>query len=194
MRFSPTLLLLLCFGGALLCLPAVCRAQQQDKGMMQRLDDEARAGQLAMGNLGKGKPYIDPHHDFSQTKTYKTQSAHVKDVYLPPKFRVSYFLTGVWHGSKDFWMGEFKYATTSARVKDAAGAKKEYPTKAKVVKEERDQNKTFSTQVASEKDVRNIKRGVFDPPLSGTTRAGSWQGAMDVMTIDQVRDLLNKNK
>jgi hypothetical protein len=172
------ILLLSC--GALGLLPVAANAQQQEAKMEERLDAEVK-------NFQKGKPFVDGSHDFSGSKAAGVKSANVKDFYLVRKFSLKDFVAADYHGSKSYWMGEFKYSTqaATAAAKENAEGKKQFAAKALPVKDALDSKKAFAT--TAQIDVDSIPKA---PPQTPKV----WQGTIEPMSIDDVRALLNKNK
>ncbi len=126
-------------------------------------------------------------------------TATVKDYSLLKNFRSKDYLTGAYSGDKGFWMGDFKYATreadTEGRGAAARARKQEFSTKAMPVKDLHDGSKTYASRTVATKAVEwrgrsQDKMDVQGPEAQNTIRDGTFT---ELKTIDDVRDLLNKN-
>ena len=185
----------LCLAGAL-CL-GIGSAFGQDTDFEKRMDQKWRDAMA-----GKSAPYNPISKDKTvHVKEFASKSATVKDFYLPKNFQSKDYLTGSYKGNKGFWMGDFKYSTktvdTSGRIIPNATTK--YSTKDMPVKADRDASKKYTTRSFSTKESKF--RGTAQDRLTkdgAAALAGShpvgWQGNMGEMSLEQVRDLLNKNK
>lgn len=131
-----------------------------------------------------------------QTKTFysggttnsadSTKSANVKAFYFVQKFSAKSYNTKEYN-TGDFWQGEFQFATKAANVKTDSAADKVYATKAAAVKEATESGKdygvkTYATREADEKG--KTSQAHLDELYKGKSE----------LNINQVRDLLNKNK
>lgn len=188
MRVSlPVLLLLLC--GALcgsLCHRAL--AQEQERKLIDRImkPDET----VSFGAQKK---------DFFNAKSFKADSAHVNDFYMPQKFKAKDYLTGAYSGQKGFWKGDFKYGTAEADTKGKGMTPrivKGYDTKAMPVKADRDATKnygtgTYATDTSKVRGKSQDKIDIEGPQALNTIQDGSFT---ELKTIDDIRNLLNKNK
>ena len=153
---------------------------------------------------GKGKPFFMSGRNFFGSKTFDAKSAYVKDYYVFQKFNAKDFLTGSYNGTHSFWMGDFKFNTASAEAKGSKGRvipnlTKAYATKSLPVQASRDANKGYGvTGYATKKSgFRGKAQDTIDaqgPAALASSEKVGWQGKMQPMTIEEVRDLLNKPK
>ena len=115
--------------------------------------------------------------------------ASVNSFYIARTFSAKSFSSKAYNGAGNFWAGDFKYSTTAART-GTGFATKAFAVKTEVVKDARETGKT------SVSAGRTYTRA---GPFKGH---GTRQALLDEqhspekapMTIDQVRDLLNKNQ
>ncbi len=186
MRFPP-MPLLAAFACGIALAPA--HAQEQERKLMDRIErpDMTRS-------FGADKK------DFMGSKSFSGGgAAQVKDYSLLKNFRSKDYLTGSYSGNKGFWMGDFKYATqeadTEGRGAAAQARKKDFATKALPVKDLQDGGKTYASRTMATKAVEwkgrsQDKMDVQGPEAMNTIRDGTFT---ELKTIDDVRNLLNKN-
>jgi len=130
-----------------------------------------------------------------QTKAYTgngsggvdtSKDAKVKDFNLVEKFSAKAFDTKQFD-AKNFWHGDFQFNTKAAAVKADAASEKTYGTKTVPVKDARDSGKNFDAAQ---------RFATRDAPITGKTSQDhleeKYKGQKSQMSIDQVRDLLNK--
>ena len=168
--FSVALLALAAF------LPAAC-AQVQEKKLSERImnPDMTLEYSPQSKSFGGGKGYQDP----------KRGNAIVKDFYFTEKYSPKGFATKDFR-SKNFSMGDFKFDTKTANVKTSRDAGKAYETKSATVKDARESGKTYGTSTFAQ-TREHIERGKAQGSLDAEQKKGP-------KTIDDVRELLNKNK
>lgn len=169
----------------------IAHAQQQERKLLDRLD----------------KPDLNESF-FAEKKGFSTKefggahSAVLKEFHGLKKFTTKDFMTGSYGGAKSFWMGDFKFSAASASTKGKhviLNLDKPFDTKAAQVKTAREAEKGYKVReyATNQFAVRGTSQDRFDKEgpkaLEGQTAVG-WTGKMQTMTIDQVRDLLNKNK
>jgi len=199
MNFSRLLRLhrLLCLG-ALLLAPAVAPAQESQ---MERRMDQAWRDALN----GKGKAFVPYQKSETITKNAPAKAAIVQEFQAIKPFRAKDFLSGSYQGSKSFWMGEFKFNTTGADIANSGKAQgrviphlnEPHPTKALAVTDARESGKRYGvTEYATRKsDFRGTSQEKLDKEGPEAMKSDiGWTGNMQTMTLEQVRDLLNKNK
>lgn len=142
--------------------------------------------------------YNSGDHKVGGLKPFTAGSAKSKDFYVHEKFRQKVFNSKDFRGEKSAWLGDAKFTTKSAKTDGKfkiLNADKKVDTKLSPTKDAREASKTASTHEAHEASRQLVgpdstKLGKF------TTRdkENSWKGDMHQMTIDEVRDLLNKPK
>lgn len=153
------------------------RAQEQEKKLTQRLMNPDMTLQFTPENktFGGGKGYTDP----------KRGNAVVKDFYFTQRFSPKGFETKKFR-SKSFWKGDFKFDTKPANVKTSRDAGKVFETKNAEVKDARESGKKYGTSTFAETRA-HIERGKAQGAIDAEQNKGP-------KTIDDVRELLNKNK
>jgi hypothetical protein len=158
---------------------AVASAQEQER----KLIDRVLKPDMTLHNAAQDK-------SFGGGKSFQAGSnPYVKDFYFTQKFGPKTFAAGPFRDSKNYWQGDFKFATTEANTRgrfDIPNAAKAVDTKTMDVKDARESGKSYTSKTYATDDFRG---------------RGKAQGALDAenaakapMTVDQVRDLLNKNK
>ncbi len=152
---------------------------------------------------------FDPSRSAVGGRTYNVGKAKTKDFQYAQKATANSFRTRGFYGSKTAWAGDMKFATKNAASKDFAT--KEAPTKSAYTKQARDADKT-----AASRELADGKREYLGPeskklrtPVDPATM-GDWRNTketvtdtggsvekystMKTLTIDDIRELLNKNK
>jgi hypothetical protein len=165
---------------ALILLLASCgvlRAQDQERKLLDRILKPDMTLGYSMQNMafygGGGNVDI-------------TKNANVKDFYFIQKFSAKGFDTKQ-YDAKDFWQGDFQFATKPANIKTDDAAQKTYATKAVPVKDARDAGKTLATAGQTYATREAPEKGKTSQNHLEEVYKGKEQ-----MNIDQVRDLLNK--
>ena len=172
----------------LISLAVAGRAQEQDSRMDQILN--ANPDHTLENDFHKkfeGGKTADINKKFD-TKTFLF-SEHSFD---------KTFSTSEFAGAKKDALGDRVFETktaTETTEKIIPNVDTKFATKKADVKEDMDSHKNFAT-----KEVDNAHRDYLGPeskkmhtPLGQNQDVG-WQGKFDVMTVQQVRELLNKNK
>jgi hypothetical protein len=132
-------------------------------------------------------------------RSFNAGNARVKDFQVNQRFAASKYQTADFQTRKS-WFGNFKFGTKSADTKSASAipnVNAAAPTKTAATKELSDGGKTAAVRSLPGRDrpylgpeSKKLDRTV-DPnkPLPG------WTGdKMDTLTLEQIRELLNKNK
>lgn len=113
--------------------------------------------------------------------------ANVKDFYFTQRFSAKGFETKEFR-SKNYWAGDFKFQTNEAAfIKEDSADKKRYETKSAEVKDARESGKTYN----SSREFVNVREAHEDGKSQALLDAEHNKGPK---TIDDVRELLNKNK
>lgn len=161
------------------CLAATPRAgaQVQEKKLAERLQNPDMTLEFVprVKSFGSGKGYQDP----------KGGNAGVKEFYFTQRYSAKGFATKDYRAG-NFWMGDFKFDTKRADVKASRDAGKTYATKSAEVKEAREGGKTYGTSTFAG-TREHIERGKAQGAIDAEQKKGP-------KTIDDVRELLNKNK
>lgn len=180
----------------LLALLACARAQEQESGMMSRLES-SRAGALdAMNNPKKKHPELASslmNKSFAaNNKSLANRTAGTGTFKVDKKMAAGgQYTTRSFLGIKNPWFG----------AKVVTPKKADLWTKSALV----NTDTKFATKTAGVKDFAGVDKKLMNRDEVSETRPflgkGNAQGALDLetakaknMTIDQVRDLLNKSK
>lgn len=121
------------------------------------------------------------------------REANVKSFYFAEHYNPKAFLTRPFYAVKNSWSGDFKFNTSQANLDSRSlipNAAKAVETKTSATKTAGESGKTSATQSYNTREYRgreaqNLKTLVKKQPDEGT---------LEPMTMDQVRELLNKNK
>jgi hypothetical protein len=143
-----------------------------------------------------------------------TARAQTKEFYFDQKVRLEGYRTRGFWGSKDSTLRDAKFATIDANTRgkyEIPNARKKAETKSAAVKDAREANDTLATRNLPGGDreylgpeSKKVRRAV-DPKVlanshSGGTSVSSTGGTVEVggtlrqLSIDDVREILNKNK
>jgi hypothetical protein len=143
--------------------------------------------------------YYSGQHKLGGMKAFGTDSAKSKEFNLSQKFHPSgYASEKGFKGTKSDWKGDAKFSTTAARTEGKHGilnADKKADTKTAPTKDASEGAKKARTR-----EDRYAKREFLGPEskkvhdTTPITKANGWKGDLQPMTIDEVRDLLNKPK
>lgn len=128
--------------------------------------------------------------------TFRTKPATSNSFYFQQKFQPKAASTKEFK-TDGFWAGNFKFSTTEASTKSYAT--KEAPTKTAPTKTAVDAGKTAATRPfipgGKEAKIRGRSQDEFDRdgPSSKVQRQ-AWSGELRQLSVEDVRDILNKNK
>jgi hypothetical protein len=174
---------------ALTALPLL--AQEQERKLMDRLmkpnmEQEFDTRQSRFGNRSSVKAKPARTKSFNPSQNYSAKSFRSKE----------------YGGTKTAWSGDFRQVDKKAPTKgryEVANATREVPVKTKDVADARESNKGAGTREYA--GLRSFwKRGRsqdrFDKEggLPQDEKPVGWTGELKPMTIDDVRELLNKNE
>jgi len=155
------------------------RAQDQETKLVNRI----LRPNMELGNSAQNKTFA-----FSGNKSFQSSgSAYVKDFYFTERFSSHDFVTKNFQ-TKNYRAGDFKTDSFSQATKTNSAVEKNYATKAVEVKNARENGKDYtagSREYASAREF--LDRGKSQKKLDQENNKGP-------KTIDDVRDLLNKNK
>lgn len=170
MRFAP-------FLASLLALAISAAAQEQDRKLMDRIFKPNTDGGVAEQNKA-----------FSGGKSFSANQARVKEFHFTERFRARDYATTSYAGAKN-WSGDFKYVTKSADTRGRGASVesvKTFATKSVPVKEARNSNKRYET-------ASYESREYLIPGKSQKLLDQKYVNKKE-MTMDEVRELLNKSK
>jgi hypothetical protein len=162
-------------------------AQEQDRKLYDRITKPNMEQSFNLQNAAGGS-----------SKSFGTKSANSKGFYFQQKANTGTFRSKEYTGTKTAWMGDFQFGTKTARTKDYAT--KPAATKAAPVKDARESGKGAPTKEYVDQQKEFTRRGRSQDRLDaegGVPKDGKpvgWDGNMKPMTIDEVRELLNKSK
>ena len=176
------------------CVAFAAYAQEQEEDIAKRL--QTRNANLAP-TLFQNKTYI------TESKFNGTRSANVSTFYYIDHVRTKEFSTHPLYGVNKYWFGDSKYDTKAADLSSRnaiPNASKVFETKASETKTARESNKESATRTYADTHEYR-RRGASQDRLDregpdafkGPVPLGL-QGDMHQLTIDEVRDLLNKSK
>lgn len=147
-------------------------------------------------DLMKGKAVIGKAFEKKANPSFD-----LKSVYWPKIFNAKSYLTGRFVADKAFWMGDFKYASGegAANLKPKSSLsflQKQYATKTVDSKTADVTGKTYDTRSVATRDFRGKEKDKLKRQLTPEEAANNgFRGELkQLKSIDDVRDLLNKNK
>lgn len=180
----------------ILCLASSSMASEQAKKGADK-DQESRITKIL--HPDKTLAYYSGDHRLGGMKSFGTNSARSKGFNFSQKFHPNEYASEKgYKGSKSDWKGDTKFTTKAASTegkREIVNADRKAPTKGAPTKED-----WQSSKKAPAHDSQYAKREFLGPdakkvhenvPLS---KQDSWKGDLHPMTIDEVRDLLNKPK
>jgi hypothetical protein len=183
--FSVVWLVGIFFGGSL------C-AQEQERKLMDRIN-----------RPDLGQSFDLNKSAFGSNRTVSTGTARIKGFFLPARFRMKSFQSKDFAGSKASQYAGQGYATAGAPTRgkyEIPNAKTKAATKTQLVSDARESSKSMSTARYAPGDAGYKFRGRSQDVLDkehggvGVSPIVGYGGDMRPLSIDDVRDLLNKNK
>lgn len=163
----------------LLASCGILRAQVQERKMVDRITKP----DMTLGNPMQGKSFTGGGNGLLEA----SKDANVKEFYFDQKYSPKAFDTKQF-SAKDFWNGDFHFATKAAKVKADEAAEKDFATKPVAVKDARESGKGYQSSGQA--------FATRESPIRGKTSQNhldeKYKG--EPMNIDQIRDLLNKPK
>jgi hypothetical protein len=181
---------LLSFALILLALGSVARAQQQEEKLMDRL---------------KRGPNSNLTYDTTQS-SFGSRSATTGKVVKTGDFSTRSFLSREFISKpyagteKRSWFANLFFPAKSANTSgkyEIPNASQPYGTKDAPTKEARDAGKLAATSTFAATDLQYLKRNRFDTSIKAAPsqdKTVGYTGDLRPMSIDDVRELLNKNK
>lgn len=166
------------FSALLLCAH-VSQAQQQER----KLEDRIMRPDTTLGSREQNK-------SFGNYKTFQSAGsdrAAVRDFYFTQKYSPKSYQTKDF-ATKNHWAGDFKYATNEANTKGRytiPNSAKGYETKPMEVKDARERGKNYAAGAYATDSFKadGKTQKILDAKYAN----------QKPKTIDEVRDLLNKN-
>jgi hypothetical protein len=197
---------LLSFALTLLAMGSIAHAQQQEQSFMDRLK---RKPVMADGTDLKSRLSRSPNsnltYDTNQS-AFGSRSISTSKVAKTGEFNTRTFLSREYiskpygGSEKRSWFASLLFPAKSANTSgkyEIPNAGTQYGTKESPTREARDAGKVAGTNAFAQTDLPYLKRNRFDtsikaaPPQNKTL---GYTGDLRPMTIDDVRELLNKNK
>jgi hypothetical protein len=142
-------------------------------------------------NLEQMTPFGRSKSEF-QVRDARTNSFYFQQKFTPKGYEAGSFRT------KTAWDSDFKFATKDARTKSFET--KAAPVKAAPVKEAPDAGKSAATREFYDANRTTAFKGrnqaLFDKEgPAGQAKIGpGWSGDLKTLTVDDIREILNKNK
>ena len=208
MRFLlPLSLLTLALAGCSSAEKKAARAAEKERVANSREVEERRLRSIDGREIASQRAaeiYVaDPNKTFDPHKTpgfgsrsFSAKGSQVKDFQYADRVQSGAFRTRDFVGSKTARVADAQYATASARTKDFAGATKAVDTKSAATKDAREAGRTVATR-----EVPGGKRTYLGPeaervkrPLDQTALPRTSDDLRELKTVEDIRELLNKNK
>ncbi|MEI6562317.1 MAG: hypothetical protein WCO68_09575 [Verrucomicrobiota bacterium] len=185
-----TLFLLLMLGGAL-CLGSAAQAQMQEEKINRILrPDESKSFDLSVQKKFGTTGFSSSTGKVIEAKTV-TESR---------QYSIKNFLAGAFRSDKSFWMGDFKYSSTSEASTQPRHLftlpEKNYNAKTVAMKSATGWEKKYDAANVPTRDFRGKEREKLNVPLTPEQAANNgYRGDLsELKSIDDVRALLNKSK
>lgn len=166
----------------LLLLPAgLLHAQQQE----QKLIDRILKPDTTLASSFQNQTY---YAGGAASGLDISKGASIKDFYFVQKFSPKTFSTKEF-STQNYWQGDFLFPTKAAPVKADSDSSKLFPTKSSPVKDARESSKSYDTTTYPTRQAD--ERGKTSQAHLEETQKGNPEPQLN---MDQVRELLNKNK
>ncbi len=211
-----------CVSPAMQAAKATARMEKEQNSQNSRAIEERRMRALDYGDVASQRGaeilVVDPAKTFDPAKsgigtarTAPTGGARTKEFNFDQKAHPGNFLTRMFAGSKANAAADRKYATSDARTRDYRTGEASDATKSAGTRTLWDGNKTAATKAAASANRQFLGRekdrmsNSVDPKTLANWRLGSESvnytdhtveeaSSFKQLTIDDVRELLNKNK
>ncbi len=144
----------------------------------------------------------DPHKTFDPQKTpgfggrsFNTTGSRVKEYNYAQRFGAQDFRTKEYSGSKGAWAGDLKFETAAAQTKGEY-ATKPATMKSAPTKDAREASKTMATRTVpgSDRAYLGPEAAKMKQPLDQMNLPKTSNDLREIKTIEDIRELLNKNK
>jgi hypothetical protein len=186
---------------ALIALSFAGCAKDKSAPEPTRSRSEQITGKLDMEREQKREFYADKASPYGQSNSFHIDSSkqNSKSFYVYQNFQSKGYDTKSF-ATKNAWGGDFKYSTSEARTKTYDQVGKAVPVKSAPVKEANDAGKTAATREFSsahqESAFKGRNQALFDKegPAAQAKVGASWSGNLKELSVDDVREILNKNK
>jgi hypothetical protein len=168
----------------LLAAATVAHAQEQERKLMDRV---TRMDNILRPDLSKQA--TEQTRSFSQGKSAENgKTARTKSFYSPSHVQLKEYNAKSFYDGRGYWNGAFKFETKAAETKPKFlgifPMLKRYDTKAVEVKDAREGGKNYAVRDYEVRDYETREyRGRETAAKTGKS-----------LSIDEVRELLNKNK
>lgn len=172
-----------------------------------RAQEQSRMNAATSPHAGRSETDLlkhDPKKEFplaqantTGARSYPTGKAGTGEFQFMDRVRTKNYSTGAF-ATKNAWMGDYRYETKSAPVRESWFARLTSRTKTYETREARDTGKTAPTKALPDGDrpflAQGRRQADFDRngPASQIPKQ-SWEGDLKPLTIEDVKKLLNKN-
>ena len=148
------------------------------------------------GSIDQGLVFDPGQGSVGQGRGFSTRNApsgtfHYDQKVAPSKYETREF------APKTSWLSRLKFWTKDASTREYAAASRQAETKSAPVKEARDAGKTMSVRElpGGDRVYLGPERAKLDRAVDPNKPLPGWTGGkLDVLTLEEVRELLNKNK
>jgi hypothetical protein len=183
---------------AILALGVVAIAEEP--ASKQKAASQAR-GQQLFGMPDMSREFnLQQMTPFGRSKSdFQARGANTNSFYIQQKFQPKGYETTDSFRTKSAWDGNFKFSTKDARTR-TFDTKTAPPAKTAPVKEAYDSGKTATTRDFAPghktSPFKGRNQALFDKdgPAAQAKIGQSWNGNLNVLTLEDVREILNKNK
>lgn len=179
---------------ALTCAPLLAAEKKEKpvgRTLQQRFASPVEQQDLVFdtrqGAVGNGRSF--------DAGTARTKGFHFNQRFAPAKYETAEFSQ-----TKKSWWGNFKFGTKAANTRtksEVPNANKEAATKTAETREAHDSTKTAAVRDLPGRDRPYLgpERKNLDRSIDPTKPLPGWAGdRLEVLSLEQIRELLNKNK
>ena len=205
-----SLLLLATLGG---CASQKVDEQLDTKTANARAIEQVRMRAITSGEVASTRgaeiQVADPNKEFNLgamrsagSRTFQSKGARTDEFQFVDRVRTREFGTRE-YASKNAWMGDMKFATKAAPTKNSRYAQRSASTKTYETREARDAGKSMEVRALPGGDRAFVAEGRRQAALDANGRqtiplgqrdlGPSWSGDLKPLTVDDVKQLLNKN-
>ena len=205
----------------LLTLPLACvlfcascaspeeKAERAQKQANSRVVESQKMRALNYGDVGSQRGaemlIVDPEKTFNvgnastgSTRSFNTGKARVKEFNYEQKITTKSYGARAFWGAKQSAFSDQRFATRAARTTgnyEIPNAAKIADTRTAATKDAREASKTLATRDLPDGNRQYLGKEAdkMKKPLDQNARVG-WSGDLKEMSIEDLRDLLNKNK
>lgn len=155
-------------------------------GLQAQITESKRMEEILNPRLDLASPMQNQSFQTGRGGADASGKANVKDFQFEQKFSPKAFDTKAF-SAKNFWQEDYRFATRAAQTKTDPAVEKSYATKAMEVKDARESSKDYGTRQYATREADAVGK-------SSQKKLDDQYLGKSPMSMDAVRELLNKNK